>query len=98
MVAYIDVFILAQSNFEEWLRVWRMDASERSNNNDLLALARATEGKFTDLIENEIKKFKSVKLSLRLKVKFSIERNSEMQYIFYKTTNHTFSTDLNTRR
>ena len=29
VVAYIDVFTLAQSNFEEWLRVWRMDVSER---------------------------------------------------------------------
>jgi len=38
-------------NFEEWLRVWRMDVSERNvNNSDLLAFAKATQAKSTDLI------------------------------------------------
>jgi len=80
VVASFDVFTLAQSNFEEWLRIWRMDVSERNaNNNDLLAFARATKEKFTD--ENEIKNFKYVKVSFGLKVKFSIERNGKTQYM-----------------
>jgi len=47
VVAYFDVLILAQSNFEEWLRVWRMDVSERNaNNNGLLAFARQQKQSF----------------------------------------------------
>ena len=37
--------------------------------------------KFTDLVENEIKELKSVKVSFGLKVEFSIERNGETQYM-----------------
>ena len=56
-----DVFILARSNFQEWLRVWKMDVSEaNANNKDLLAFARETKAKFTDLVENEIKELKSI--------------------------------------
>ena len=37
--------------------------------------------KFTDLVENEIQKLKSVKVSFGLQVKFSIERSGETQYM-----------------
>ena len=34
-----DVFALVRTDFQEWLRVWRMDVSkENENNNDLLSL------------------------------------------------------------
>jgi len=50
--------------FGEWMYHSR---SERNvTNNDLSAVARATKEKFTDLIENKIKKLKSVKVSLGL--------------------------------
>lgn len=29
VASYFDVFRLAQNNFGEWLRVWRMDVSEK---------------------------------------------------------------------
>jgi len=59
-----------------------MDVSKRYvNDNDLLAFARATKAKFTDLIENKISNVKSVKVSFGLKIKFSIERNCKMQYM-----------------
>lgn len=49
-----------------------MDISERNtNNNDLLALARVTKAKLTDLIVNETIKLKSVKVSFGLKVSFN---------------------------
>ena len=82
VVFHYDMFLLARSNFQEWLRVWRMDVSEgNANNNDLLAFARATQEKFTGLVENEIKELRSIKVSFGLKVKFSIERNGETQYM-----------------
>jgi len=77
-----DGFKIYQNNFEEWLRVWRMDVSEENpNNKDLLMLARENKEKFTDLVEREILKLKSVKVSFGLQVKFSIERNGETQHM-----------------
>ena len=77
-----DIFILARNDFQEWLRVWKMVVSEgNANNNDLLAFARATQEKFTDLVEREIRELKSVKVSFGLKVKFSMERNGETEYM-----------------
>ena len=56
-VVLYDGFLLSQSNFQEWLRVWRMDVSERHpNNKDLLSFVREMKSKFTDLVENEIQK------------------------------------------
>jgi len=49
---------------QEWLRVWRMDVSERNpNNKDLLMFARENKEKITDLVEQEIQKLKCVKVS-----------------------------------
>ena len=56
-VVLYDRFILSQTNFQDWLRIWRMAVSEENpNNKDLLVFARETKEKFTDLVENEIKK------------------------------------------
>ena len=77
-VVLYDRFILSQTNFQEWLRTWRMAVSEKNpNNKDLLVFARETKEKFTDLVENEIQKLKGVKVSFGLQVKFSIERDGE---------------------
>lgn len=38
VVAYFDVLTLAQSNFGEWLLVWRMDVPERNANTVFLRL------------------------------------------------------------
>ena len=94
-VVLYDMFLLSQTNFQEWLRIWRMAVSEENpNNNDLLVFARETKAKFTDLIENEIKKLKSVKVSFGLQVKFSIERDGETQYMehyFRENEPHVFN-------
>ena len=66
-VVFYDGFLLSQSNFQEWLRVWRMYVSDRNpNNKDLLMFARGNKAKFTDLVEQEIQKLKSVKVSFGL--------------------------------
>ena len=77
-----DRFLISQNNFQDWLRVWRMDVSEENpNNKDLFVFARETKEKFTDLVENEIQKLKSVKVSFGLQVEFSIERDGGTQYM-----------------
>ena len=43
--------------------------------------ARENEAKFTDLVEQEIQKLKSVKVSFGLQVKFSIEGNGKTQHL-----------------
>ena len=61
-----DVFILARGDdFREWLRVWKMVISEQNLfNNDHLAFARENKEKFTNIIRNEIKSLRSMKVSL----------------------------------
>ena len=57
LVVLYDRFLLSQTNFQEWLRIWRMVVSEENpNNKDLLVFARETKEKFTDLVENKIQK------------------------------------------
>ena len=81
-VVLYDGFLISQNNFQDWLRVWRMDVSEENpNNKDLFVFARETKEKFTDLFENEIRKLKSVKVSFGLQVEFSIERDGGTQYM-----------------
>ena len=94
--ALYDVFELVRNNFQEWLRVWKMDVSEgNANNRDLLAFAREKKAKFTDLVENEIKELKSVKVSFGLKAMFTIERNGEMvKWNIFEKKNRIFSTGM----
>jgi len=81
-IALYDGFQISQNNFQEWLRVWRMDVSERNpNNKDLLTFARESKEKITDLVEQETQRLNSVKVSFGLEVKFSIERNGETQFM-----------------
>ena len=90
-----DRFIISQNNFQDWLRVWRMTVSEENpNNKDLFVFARETKEKFTDLVENEIQKLKSVKVSFGLQVEFSIERDGGTQYMehyFRENEPHVFN-------
>ena len=90
-----DRFLISQNNFQDWLRVWRMAVSEENpNNKDLFVFARETKEKFTDLVENEIQKLKSVKVSFGLQVEFSIERDGGTQYMehyFRENEPHVFN-------
>jgi len=95
--ALYDGFQISQNTFQEWLRVWRMDVSERNpNNKDLLTFARENKEKITDLVEQETQRLNSVKVSFGLEVKFSIERNGETQYMghyFKDDKPHVFKRD-----
>ena len=72
-----------------------MDVLEaNANNKDLLKFAKETKTTFTDLVENEILKLGSVKVSFGLQVKFSIERKGEMQHMehcFHEDEPHVFN-------
>jgi len=80
--ALFDVFKISQNNFQEWLRVWRMDVSEGNpNNKDIFMFARANEEKYINLVEQEILRLKGVKVTFGLQVEFSTERDDERQYM-----------------
>ena len=64
LVPLRDGFKISQSNFQEWLCVWIMDVSKTNpNNKDILVFARENKEKYTNLIEQEILKLGSVKVS-----------------------------------
>ena len=90
-----DVFKISQTNFQEWLRVWIMDISKTNQNNkDIYMFKNANKEKYTNLIEQEILKLRSVKVSFGLKVNFEIERNGEtqeMSHYFKEDQPHVFT-------
>ena len=90
-----DGFRISQSNFQEWLRVWTMNVSQTNpNNKDIYMFKNANKEKYTNLIEQEILKLGSVKVSFGLKVNFEIERNGEtqeMSHYFKEDQPHVFT-------
>ena len=81
-VPLLDVFKISQSNFQEWLRVWKIDVSKTNpNNKDILVFARENKEKYTNLIEQETLKLGSVKVSFGLQVQFEIERNGNTENV-----------------
>ena len=97
LVPLYDVFKISQSNFQEWLRVWIMNVSKTNpNNKDILVFERENKEKFTDLVEQEILKLGSVKVSFGLQVQFEIERNGttqEMTHYFKEDQPHVFNSN-----
>ena len=97
LVPLRDGFKISQSNFQEWLRVWIMDVSKTNpNNKDILMFERENKEKYTNLIEQEILKLGSVKVSFGLKINFEIERNDkteEMTHYFKEDQPHVFNRD-----
>jgi len=79
-------FQLVKTNFNEWLPVWKMALPETYKFKvDLLKFAQETEARFKEVIENEIKTLKSVKIQFALNVRFLITRNAvkeQMKYYF----------------
>ena len=70
-----DTFTISQTNFQEWLRVWSMNVSTTNpNNHDIFKFKDANKEKYINLIEQEILKLRSVKVSFGLKVNFETER------------------------
>ncbi|KAL9958769.1 hypothetical protein ACROYT_G035828 [Oculina patagonica] len=92
-----ETFLLAQSDFNEWLRVWKMTIPEGGRaSKDLFVFQKKTKGKFIDLVENEIRDLKSVKVSFEMKIKFTKENfetglTQEMEHYFKEKEPHVFN-------
>ncbi|KAL9969009.1 hypothetical protein ACROYT_G021166 [Oculina patagonica] len=90
-------FLLAQSDFNEWLRVWKMTIPEGSRiSKDLFVFQKKTKGKFVDLVENEIIDLKDIKVSFEMKIKFTKEHLKtgviqEMEHYFKEKEPHVFN-------
>ena len=68
-----DVFLISQTDFNEWLRVWRFNVcNENETKNDLFQFANQTKPKVLDLLSSG-----SVKASFGLEVNFKRERPNE---------------------
>ncbi|KAL9979269.1 hypothetical protein ACROYT_G016908 [Oculina patagonica] len=83
-----ETFLLAQSDYNEWLRVWKMTIPEGSPiSKDLFAFEKKKKVMFVDLVENEIRDLESVKISFELQIKFTKENfktgvTQEMDHYF----------------
>jgi len=80
LTAQFDGYKITQNDFQNQLRVWRMDVSRGNpENKDLLTFARANRQRNIDLIKQEILRIGSVKISFGILVRFKRERNGETQ-------------------
>ncbi|KAL9957602.1 hypothetical protein ACROYT_G034521 [Oculina patagonica] len=92
-----ETFLLAQSDFNEWLRVWKMTIPEGSPiSKDLFVFQKKTKVMFVDLVKNEIRDLKSVKVSFGLQIKFTKEKfetgvTQEMEHYFKEKEPHVFN-------
>ncbi|XP_078356312.1 uncharacterized protein LOC144641138 [Oculina patagonica] len=90
-------FLLVQSDFNEWLRVWKMtipDGDQASK--DLFVFQKKTKSKFVDLVKNEIRDLKSAKVSFEIKIMFTKENfetgvTQEMEHYFKEKQPHVFN-------
>ena len=76
-------FEIVRNNFIEWLRVWKMRAT--NNNKDLFKFFQNTKNSFINVCTNEVETLKSVKIQFSLLVKFYMKRDGkveEMEHYF----------------
>ncbi|KAL9983781.1 hypothetical protein ACROYT_G006009 [Oculina patagonica] len=87
-------FLLAHTDFNEWLRVWKMNIPEANENNkDLYTFARKNKKKFYELLVSEIDDLQNLKASFGLEVKFSKQIDGEtqhMEHYFRESEPHLF--------
>ncbi|KAL9987123.1 hypothetical protein ACROYT_G001374 [Oculina patagonica] len=92
-----ETFLLAQSDFNEWLRVWKIAIPEGGRaSKDLFVFQKKKKGKFVNLVKNEIRDLKSVKVSFGLQIKFTKENfetgvTQEMKHYFKEREPHVFN-------
>ena len=72
-------FDINRNNFNNWLRVWKMDV--RRGDRDLLKFIQRNEDEFTDICRQEVEDLKSVKIQFALNVRFHNNRNDQVQYM-----------------
>ena len=72
-------FVLNRNNFNNWLRVWKMDV--RMGNRDLFQFIQRNKDEFIDICRQEVEDLKSVKIQFALHVRFYINRNDQVDYM-----------------
>ena len=77
-------FKIARNNFNEWLRVWKMQVT--NNNKDLHKFFQKTKDEFIKVAKSEVDTMKSVKIQFSLQVRFykmqNGEKGEEMDHYF----------------
>ena len=72
-------FEIEWNEFNQWLRVWKVRAPE--GNKDILKFLQKTKNNFIVLTRDEVQDLKSAKVQFGLLVRFSINRNREVEYM-----------------
>ena len=75
--AIIGEFEIARNNFDQWLRVWKMQVTK--NNKDLFKFFQKTKSSFINVCKNEVEALKSVKIQFSLLVKFHMTRQGKLE-------------------
>ena len=76
-------FEIVRNNFNEWLRVWKMQATK--NNNDIFKFFQKTKNSFINVCTSEVETMKSVKIKFSLLVRFYMirdEKEEKMTHYF----------------
>ena len=76
-------FEIVRNNFNEWLRVWKMRAT--NNNKDLFKFFQKTKNSFINVCMNEVETLGNVKIQFSLTVRFYMIRDGkkeEMDHYF----------------
>ena len=72
-------FEIVRNEFNQWLRVWKMRAPEGSK--DILKFFQKTKNNFIGVTREEVQYLKSVKAQYGLLVRFSANRNGEVEHM-----------------
>ena len=70
-------FEIVRNNFNEWLRVWKMRAT--NNNKDLFKFFQKTKNSFINVCTNEVETMKSVQIQFCLLVRFHMFRDEKVE-------------------
>jgi len=72
-------FVLVRNGFNDWLRVWKMRAPE--GNKDIIRFFQETKSSFIHVTREEAQDLGSVKVQFGLLVRFSANRNEEVEHM-----------------
>ena len=79
-------FEIVRNNFNEWLRVWKMQA--KKNNKDLFNFFQKTKNSFINVCTSEVEELKSVKIQFSLLVRFHMIRDEKVEQMDNNNNNN----------
>jgi len=72
-------FVLARNGFNNWLRVWKMRATQ--GNKDIFRFFQETKNSFIHVTREEAQDLGSIQVQFGLLVRFSVNRNEEVEHM-----------------